>query len=154
MKDPTGNEWSALLDPPIEGPGGGQGLAHDIAIPYGGNATIANGDIVAQVDLGVISFWRIEPDGNRTLLTGEYIDTKSRYPRYYTQNYMSSTFAALFSFTSDPDEQFYGTGQQACCKDHSINKKGQVVDMYNFNSHVTLPVYMSNKARHSTEYKV
>ncbi|EEB98807.1 hypothetical protein MPER_01622 [Moniliophthora perniciosa FA553] len=24
MRDPTGNEWSALLDPPLEGPGGNQ----------------------------------------------------------------------------------------------------------------------------------
>ncbi|KAJ3754565.1 family 31 glycoside hydrolase [Lentinula raphanica] len=29
--------------------------------------------------------------------------------------------------------------------DDSVNKKGQVVDLINFNSHVTLPVYMSNK---------
>lgn len=54
-------------------------------------------------------------------------------------------FAARFTFTSTPDEQFYGMGQQACCQDHSVNKKGQVVDLINFDSHVTIPVYMSNK---------
>lgn len=145
MKDPTGNEWSALLDPPIEGPGGGQGLLHDINLPFGGSATFRNGDLVVQVSAGILNFFRVEANGTSTLLTSEYTDTKARQPRYYTQNFMSSSFSAQFSFSSDLDEQFYGAGQQACCNDNSVNKKGQVVDLINYNSHVTLPVYMSSK---------
>jgi alpha-D-xyloside xylohydrolase len=145
LRDPTGNEWSAFLDPPLEGPGGNNGLNHDINVPFLGNATIRNGNIVVSIDLGVLSFFRVEPNGSRTLLTQEYTDTKAFVPRYYTQDFRSSSFESHFDFSSDPDEQFYGAGQQACCLDHTVNKKGQVVDLINYNSHVTLPVYMSNK---------
>ncbi|KAE9402747.1 glycoside hydrolase family 31 protein [Gymnopus androsaceus JB14] len=145
MRDPTGNEWSALLDPPIEGPGGNNGLGHDITVPYQGNATIRNGNLTASITLGVLSFFRVEPNGSTTLLTKEFTDTKAILPRFYTQDFRSSSFQSQFDFASDPDEQFYGAGQQACCMDHSVNKKGQVVDLINYNSHVTLPVYMSNK---------
>ncbi|KAI3613081.1 glycoside hydrolase family 31 [Moniliophthora roreri] len=145
MRDPTGNEWSTLLDPPLEGPGGGQGLRHDIIIPYRGSGTIRNGDLIAQVTNGTISFLRAETNGSTTHLTSEYRDVKSLPPRYYIQQFLASSFAAEFSFSSDPDEQFYGAGQQACCDDNSVNKKGQVIDLINYNSHVTLPVYMSNK---------
>lgn len=145
MKDPTGQELSALLDPPLEGPGGGQGLSHDIELPFQGNATIRNGDLITEVSNGFISFFRAESNGSRTLLTAEYTDTKALQPRYYIQDFRASSFEAQFSFTSTPEEQIYGTGQQACCDDNSVNKKGQVVDLINYNSHVTLPVYMSNK---------
>lgn len=145
MRDPTGNEWSALLDPPLEGPGGNNGLNHDITISYQGNATIRNGNIVVSVNLGILSFFHVEPNGSTTLLTKEYTDTKAIAPRFYAQDFRSSSFRSQFDFASDPNEQFFGAGQQACCLDHSVNKKGQVVDLINFNSHVTLPVYMSNK---------
>ncbi|ESK90799.1 glycoside hydrolase family 31 [Moniliophthora roreri MCA 2997] len=145
MRDPTGNEWSALLDPPLEGPGGNQGLNHDTTLPYQSSFTIRNGDLAANIQNGTISFHRVEGNGTTTLLTGEYVDTKTLLPRYYFQDFRSSGFEAWFSFSSEEDEQFYGTGQQACCNDHSVNKKGQVVDLMNYNSHVTMPVYMSNK---------
>uniref|UniRef100_A0A0W0F472 Glycoside hydrolase family 31 protein n=1 Tax=Moniliophthora roreri TaxID=221103 RepID=A0A0W0F472_MONRR len=145
MRDPTGNEWSALLDPPLEGPGGNQDLNHDTTLPYQSSFTIRNGDLVADIQNGTISFHRVEANGSTTLLTGEYVDTKTLLPRYYFQDFRSSSFEAWLSFSSDEDEQLYGAGQQACCKDHSVNKKGQVVDLMNYNSHVTLPVYMSNK---------
>ncbi|KAK7062870.1 hypothetical protein VNI00_000367 [Paramarasmius palmivorus] len=145
MREPTGHEWSVLLDPPLEGPGGGQGLNHDLNVPYKGSGTVRNGDLIAQVTGGAISFLRVENNGSTTLLTSEYRDIKSLPARYYTQQFLSNSFAAEFSFSSDPDEQFYGAGQQACCEDNSVNKKGQVIDLINYNSHVTLPVYMSNK---------
>ncbi|KAK7461907.1 hypothetical protein VKT23_008338 [Stygiomarasmius scandens] len=145
MRDPMGNEWSTLMDPPIEGPGGNAGLSHDTTISYMGNATIRNGNLIAQVSLGTISFFRVEANDSLTLLTSEFTDTKARVPRSYAQNFVSNSFEANFDFSSDADEQFYGVGQQACCKDNSVNKKGQVVDLINWNSHVTMPVYMSNK---------
>ena len=96
-----------------------------------------------------MSFFRIKTsdDGSETteLLTSEYQDTKTLTARFYRQDFRASSFAAEFSFTSDPDEQFFGAGQQACCKDNTVNKKGQVIDLLNFNSQVTLPVYMSSK---------
>ncbi|KAL0576421.1 hypothetical protein V5O48_005557 [Marasmius crinis-equi] len=145
MRDPTGNEWSALLDPPLEGPGGNQGLSHDIKLPYQSSATIRNGNLVANVTNGTVSFHRVESDGSTSLLTSEFVDTKALLPRFYFQDFRSSSFEAYFSFSTNEDEQFYGAGQQACCQDHSVNKKGQVVDLMNWNSHVRLPVYMSNK---------
>ncbi|KII91682.1 glycoside hydrolase family 31 protein [Plicaturopsis crispa FD-325 SS-3] len=145
MRDPTGRELSALLDPPLEGAGGGNGLTHDQTVPFHGNATLQNGNLLVDVVLGVLSFYRVEQNGSRTLLTAEYTDTKALPSRFYTQDFRASSFSAQFSFSSDPNEQFYGTGQQACCNDNSVNKKGQVVDLINWNSHVTLPVFMSNK---------
>ncbi|EIW79742.1 glycoside hydrolase family 31 protein [Coniophora puteana RWD-64-598 SS2] len=145
MRDPSGNELSALLDPPLEGPGGNQGLAYDQLIGYQGNASFQNGNLIVQVNLGVISFYRAETNGSLSLLTQEFTDDKALYSRYYVQEYKSPSFQAQFSFTSDADEQFYGMGQQACCKDTSVNKKGQSIDLINFNSFVPIPVYMSNK---------
>jgi alpha-D-xyloside xylohydrolase len=144
-RDPTGTEISALIDPPLEGPGGGAGLSHDLEIPYGGNGTLRNGNLIAEVTNGILSFSRVEPNGSTTLLTSEYTDTKTLPARSYVQSFRASSFQAEFSFSSDSDEQFYGLGQQHCCKDHTVNKKGQVVDLLNFNSQVPLPVYMSSK---------
>ncbi|THU93345.1 glycoside hydrolase family 31 protein [Dendrothele bispora CBS 962.96] len=149
MRDPTETEWSTILDPPIEGPGGNAGLSHDTTISYLSNATLRNGNLIAQVSLGTISFYRVETDqdseDNLTLLTSEFTDTKARVPRSYVQNSNSGSFEAMFDFDSDVDEQFYGAGQQACCKDSSVNKKGQVVDLINWNSQVRMPVFVSNK---------
>ncbi|EGO01163.1 glycoside hydrolase family 31 protein [Serpula lacrymans var. lacrymans S7.3] len=145
LRDPTGNELSALLDPPLEGPGGNQGLAYDQLVGFQGNANLTNGNIAAEIATGYLSFYRIESNGSRTLLTSEFTDDKALYPRYYIQEYKSPSFSAEFSFTAEPDEQIYGVGQQACCKDNSVNKKGQSIDLINFNSFVPLPVYMSNK---------
>ncbi|KAG7095263.1 hypothetical protein E1B28_006036 [Marasmius oreades] len=145
MRDPTGNEWSALLDPPLEGPGGNKGLSHDIKLPPHSSATIRNGNLAAQVTDGVISFRRVELDGSTSLLTSEFVETKTLLPRFYFQDFRSSSFEAYFSFSTDEDEQFYGLGQQECCIDNSVNKKGRVADLMNWNSHVRLPVYMSNK---------
>ncbi|EEB90812.1 hypothetical protein MPER_10935 [Moniliophthora perniciosa FA553] len=107
--------------------------------------TIRNGDLIAGIQNGTISFHRVEGNGSMTLLTGEYVDTKTLLPRYYFQDFRSSSFEAWFSFSSEEDEQFYGVGQQSCCNDHSVNKKGQVVDLMKYNSHVTMPVYKSKK---------
>ncbi|TFK31775.1 glycoside hydrolase family 31 protein [Crucibulum laeve] len=145
LRDPTGREPSAFLDPPLEGPGGNAGLAHDITLPFQGSASLRNGNIIASVVQGVISFSRVELNGTITLLTAEFTDTKTLPARYYTQDFRSSSFEAAFGFSANPDEMFFGAGQQACCNDHSVNKKGQVVDLINFNSHVTLPVWMSSK---------
>jgi alpha-D-xyloside xylohydrolase len=147
MRDPTGTEWSTLMDPPLEGPGGNAGLTHDTTISYQGNAALRNGNLVVQVSGGTISFFRVESNGTSALLTSEFTDTKARIPRSYVQNFVSNSFEATFDFTSDADEQFYGAGQQACCKDNSVNKKGQVVDLINWNSHATMPIYMSSKVR-------
>lgn len=146
MRDPTGNEPSALLDPPLDSaPGGQQGLAHDITLPFMGSSTIRNGDLIARITSGVVSFLRVEANGSATSLTGEFVDTKALPARFYQHDFRASSFEAMFGFSADADEQFYGAGQQACCNDHSVNKKGQIVELINWNSHVTLPVWMSNK---------
>ncbi|KAJ7834163.1 glycoside hydrolase family 31 protein [Mycena leptocephala] len=149
LRDPTGTEPSALLDPPLEGPGGGAGLSTDTLVPFMGNGTLQNGNILARITFGVISFYRISTTTNGSqifdLLTSEYTDTKTLMARFYRQDFPSNSFAAEFSFSSDLTEQFYGAGQQPCCTDNTVNKKGQVVDFLNFNSQVTLPIYMSNK---------
>ncbi|TFK52912.1 glycoside hydrolase family 31 protein [Heliocybe sulcata] len=145
LRDPTGRELSALLDPPLEGPGGNQGLSYGQSIGYLGNATLQNGNLVANVTNGVLSFWRTESNGSLSLLTSEYTDDKALPARYYRQDFRSPSFAAEYSFTSDPDDQIYGTGQQACCMDNTVNKKGQVVDLINFNSQVPIPMFMSSK---------
>ncbi|TFY81860.1 hypothetical protein EWM64_g2146, partial [Hericium alpestre] len=113
--------------------------------PYGGSATIRNGRLVAELAGGVLSFYRLEANGSRTLLTQEYTDDKALPARYYTQEFRASSFAAQFAFSSDVEEMVFGVGQQACCRDNSVNKKGQVVDLLNFNSQVPIPVFMSSK---------
>ncbi|KAJ7213434.1 glycoside hydrolase family 31 protein [Mycena pura] len=149
LRDPTGTEPSALLDPPLEGPGGRAGLSFDTLVPFQGSGSLQNGNIVASITLGVISFFRASTAENGSqvldLLTSEYTDDKTLTARFYRQDFRANSFAAEFSFSSDPTEQFYGVGQQACCNDNTVNKKGQVVDLLNFNSQNTLPIYMSNK---------
>ncbi|KAH0831227.1 hypothetical protein J3R83DRAFT_13808 [Lanmaoa asiatica] len=108
--------------------------------------SLSNNKILfSRVVTGVISFYCIETNESWTLLTQEFTDDKYLYSRYYTQEFRTSSFMAEFSFTSDPTEQFYGVGQHACCKDNSVNKKGQSIDLIDFDSFVPLPVYMSNK---------
>ncbi|KAJ7460833.1 glycoside hydrolase family 31 protein [Mycena latifolia] len=149
LRDPTGTEPSALLDPPLEGPGGGAGLSFDTLVPFQGDASLQNGNILARISGGVISFFRVSTAANGSqvldLLTSEYTDDKTLTARFYRQDFRANSFAAEFSFSADPTEQFYGAGQQACCNDNTVNKKGQVVDLLNFNSQVTMPIYMSNK---------
>lgn len=149
LRDPTGTEPSALLDPPIEGPGGGAALTFDTLVPFQGNGSLQNGNILARITDGVISFFRASTAENGSqvldLLTAEYTDDKTITARFYRQDFRANSFAAEFSFSADPTEQFYGAGQQPCCNDNTVNKKGQVVDLLNFNSQVTLPIYMSNK---------
>ncbi|KAJ6601919.1 glycoside hydrolase family 31 protein, partial [Mycena vulgaris] len=149
LRDPTGTEPSALLDPPIEGPGGGAALAFDTLVPFRGSGSLQNGNILARITGGVISFFRVSTAENGSqvldLLTAEYTDDKTITARFYRQDFRANSFAAEFSFSADPTEQFYGAGQQPCCNDNTVNKKGQVVDLLNFNSQVTLPIYMSNK---------
>jgi len=144
LRDPTGNEPSALLHPPLEGPSS-KGLDHSINVPFMGNGSIRNGHLGVDILLGAISFHRVHPNGTRVPLTSEFKDTKSPYARNYVQSLRGNAYQAQFSFSSDPEEMFFGTGQQACCNDNSVNKKGQIVDLFNYNSHVTLPVLMSNK---------
>ncbi|KAI5117510.1 hypothetical protein M0805_003915 [Coniferiporia weirii] len=149
LRDPTGNEPSALIDPPIEGPGGSAGLSFDTLVPFQGTASLRNGNLLVSITGGVLSFYRVSTASNGSeildLLTQEYQDTKTLTARFYRQDFRANSFAAEYSFSSDPDEQLYGAGQQACCKDNTVNKKGQVIDLLNFNSQVTLPIYMSNK---------
>ncbi|KAJ7811551.1 glycoside hydrolase family 31 protein [Mycena olivaceomarginata] len=149
LRDPTGTEPSALLDPPIEGPGGGAALAFDTLVPFHGSGSLQNGNILARITGGVISFFRTSTAENGSqvldLLTAEYTDDKTITARFYRQDFRANSFAAEFSFSADPTEQFYGAGQQPCCNDNTVNKKGQVVDLLNFNSQVTMPIYMSNK---------
>jgi alpha-D-xyloside xylohydrolase len=134
LRDPTGREISALLDPPLEGPEGGKsaGLAHDQTVRYG-NASlpIRNGNMIVEVsNTGVILFFRVDPNGTRSLVASEYQDTKALPSRYYVQDFRSPSFAAAFSFASSPDEQFFGAGQQACCNGHTVNKKGMPHPLY------------------------
>ncbi|KAJ7318826.1 glycoside hydrolase family 31 protein [Mycena albidolilacea] len=149
LRDPTGTEPSALLDPPIEGPGGGAGLTFDTLVPFQGSGSLQNGNILARITGGVISFFRTSTAENGSqvldLLTAEYTDDKTLTARFYRQDFRANSFAAEFSFSADPTEQFYGAGQQPCCNDNTVNKKGQVVDLLNFNSQFAMPIYMSNK---------
>ncbi|KAJ7860899.1 glycoside hydrolase family 31 protein [Mycena leptocephala] len=144
LRDPTGTEPSALLDPPLEAPVAAR-VSHSTLGAVPGSATLRNGNIQASVVRGVINFFRVSTNGTLELLTAEYTDDKTLPARYYQQDFRANSFASQFSFSSDPTEQFYGAGQQACCVDNTVNKKGQVVDLLNFNSQVALPVYMSTK---------
>jgi alpha-D-xyloside xylohydrolase len=63
-------------------------------------------------------------------------------PSYYAWNGPGYEFSAAFSFSTTPDEQIYGTGTQ---QDHLVNKKGNVIDLINFNTHIPTPVFMSSR---------
>lgn len=71
--------------------------------------------MVAEVsNTGDLLFFRVEPNGTRSRIVSEYQDTKALASRYYVQDFKAPSFAATFSFSSTPDEQFYGVGQQVC----------------------------------------
>ncbi|TID17805.1 putative alpha-xylosidase [Venturia nashicola] len=149
FRPPTGNEISFIYDPPLEGPENGKahGMTFDTYLNGNSTFSLRNGNTVVQTnnsDAGAyrLSFWRVESNGAYTLLTNEYQPLKSVNPRYYSWGGAGSEFSAAFSWSSTPDEQIYGTGTQ---QDHAINKKGQVIDLINFNSQIPTPVFMSSK---------
>lgn len=149
FRPPNGNEVSFLYDPPLEGPENGQphGMSYDTQINGNSSFSIRNGNTVVQT-YGLdragyrLAFYRVQSDGSLKLLTNEYAPLKSLNPRFYTWTGPGYEFSAAFSFSATPDEQVFGTGTQ---QDHMINKKGQVIDMINFNTHIPTPVFMSSK---------
>lgn len=154
FKPPTGDEISFLYDPPLEGPEAGS-AAHGMNFDTRTNGLepirLRNGNTVVQTYAAPIAdnttnvrlaFYRVEPDGSETLLTNEYQPLKSLNARYYSWNGPGSMFSAAFSFATTPDEQIYGMGHQ---QDHLVNKKGNVIDLINFNTHVPTPVFMSSR---------
>ncbi|KAJ6160314.1 hypothetical protein N7470_003710 [Penicillium chermesinum] len=151
FRPPSGREISFIYDPPLEGPEDGQahGMSFDTASIGNKSEELRNGNIVVRTSgwggsTGGyrLAFYRVEDNGTETLLTNEYAPLKSINPRYYSWSGPGSEFEAEFSFSTTPDEQVYGTGTQ---QDHLINKKGSVIDLVNFNSHIPAPVFMSNK---------
>ena len=152
FRPPNGNEISFLYDPPLEGPENGKslGMGYDIKTNGTGQVSVRNGNMVVKtyspvaddVTLVRLAFYRVENDGSETLLTNEYSPLKSTNPRYYSWNGPGYEFSAAFSFSTTPDEQIYGTGTQ---QDHLVNKKGNVIDMINFNTHIPTPMFMSSK---------
>ncbi|KAE8154103.1 glycosyl hydrolases family 31-domain-containing protein [Aspergillus avenaceus] len=151
FRPPTGQEISFVYDPPLEGFEDGEAhhLTYDTAFNGSQPVTIRNGNTIVRTSGWGgnpggyrLAFYRVEDDGSETLLTNEYAPLKSVNPRYYYWNGPGSEFSAEFSFSTTPDEQFYGTGTQ---QDHMVNKKGTVIDLINFNTHIPTPVYMSNK---------
>ncbi|GAQ07486.1 alpha-xylosidase A [Aspergillus lentulus] len=150
-RPPTGNEVSFIYDPPLEGFEDGKAHGLDFDTAFNGNRTVAirNGRLVVRTSGWGgnpggyrLAFYRVEQDGSETLLTNEYAPLKSVNPRYYFWRGPGSEFSAEFSFSSTPDEQIYGTGTQ---QDHMVNKKGSVIDLINFNTHIPTPVFVSNK---------
>ncbi|KAK4892740.1 hypothetical protein LTR27_008839 [Elasticomyces elasticus] len=151
FRPPNGNEVSFLYDPPLEGPGStAPGVTYDTVINGTQNYTMQNGNTVVKMfspngDNATnvrLSFYRVNADGSESLLTNEYAPIKSVNSRYYEWNGPGYEFYAAFSFATTPDEQIYGTGTQ---QDHMINKKGQTIDLINFNTHVPTPVFMSSR---------
>lgn len=149
FRPPNGNEISFLYDPPLEGPENGKahGMTFDTYLNGNSTFSLRNGNTVVQTNNSAtgayrLSFWRVESDGAYTLLTNEYQPLKSVNSRYYSWGGAGSEFSAAFSWSTTPDEQIYGTGTQ---QDHVINKKGQVIDLINFNSQIPTPVFMSSK---------
>ena len=149
FRPPNGNEISFLYDPPLEGPENGQahGMNFDTTINGNSSFSIRNGNTVVHttgLDGGGyrLGFYRVEPDGSQTLMTNEYAPLKSLNPRFYEWNGPGYEFSAAFSFSATADEQIFGTGTQA---DHAINKKGEVIDLINFNTYIPTPVFMSSK---------
>jgi alpha-glucosidase (family GH31 glycosyl hydrolase) len=151
FRPPTGQEISFVYDPPLEGFEDGQAHGMDYDTAFNGNESLAirNGNMIVRTtgwggNPGGyrLAFYRVEEDGSETLLTNEYAPLKSVNPRYYSWNGPGAEFSAEFTFSTTPDEQFYGTGTQ---QDHLVNKKGTVIDLINFNTHIPTPVFMSNK---------
>lgn len=154
FRPPNGNEVSFLYDPPLEGPENGvsRGMKYDITTNGSEPVVIRNGNTVVKTYSSTadnttnvrLAFYRIENDGTETLLANEYAPLKALNPRYYSYaNNLGYEFSASFSFSTTPDEQIYGTGTQG--DDHLVNKKGQVIDLINFNTHIPTPVFMSSK---------
>ena len=149
FRPPNGNEISFLYDPPIEGYE--NGVAHGMSADtvFNGNTTLAlrNGNTIVRTEGSYVgnwrlAFYRVNSDGSETLLTNEYAPIKSLNARYYSWPGQGYEFSAAFSFSTTPDEQIYGTGTQT---DHLVNKKGSVIDMVNFNTHIPTPVFMSSR---------
>jgi alpha-D-xyloside xylohydrolase len=154
FRPPNGNEISFLYDPPLEGPEGGVSSGMRFGITTNGSTPVIvrNGNTLVKTYSSTadnttnvrLTFYRMESDGSETLLTNEYAPLKSLNPRYYSYaNNLGYEFATEFSFSTTPDEQIYGTGTQG--EDHMVNKKGQVIDLINFNTHIPTPVFMSSK---------
>ncbi|KAF7596790.1 hypothetical protein BBP40_012389 [Aspergillus hancockii] len=151
FRPPTGHEISFVYDPPLEGFEDGQAHGSEFDTAFNGNRSVVirNGNTIVRTSGWGgnpggyrLAFYRVEQDGSEALLTNEYAPLKSVNPRYYSWNGPGSEFSAEFSFSTTPDEQFYGTGTQ---QDHLVNKKGSVIDLINFNTHIPTPVFMSNK---------
>lgn len=139
FRPPNGNEISFLYDPPLEGPANiTSGMQYDTKVNGTQTAVIRNGNTIAKTyspngnnqTIVKLAFYRLEDDGSETLLTNEYAPLKALNSRYYEWNGPGYEFSAAFSFSTTPDEQIYGTGTQ---QDHMINKKGNVIDLINFN---------------------
>jgi alpha-D-xyloside xylohydrolase len=153
FRPPNGNEVSFLYDPPLEGPGNGSTTGiktYDTTLNGTQAFTLRNGNTLAKTFSNTgdnttnvrLSFYRINADGTETLLTNEYAPIKALSPRYYEWNGPGYEFSAAYSFATTPDEQIYGTGTQ---QDHCVNKKGMVIDLVNFNTHVPTPLFMSSR---------
>jgi alpha-D-xyloside xylohydrolase len=125
-------------------------MSYDSLINGSSQFSIQNGNIICTTTPGTyasgtftrLAFYRLEANGTQTMLVNEYSPFKSKNPRYYEWPTDGYEFSVEYSFTSTPDEQIYGTGMQT---DHMVNKKGQTIDLLNFNSHLPTPVYMSSK---------
>ncbi|PWY72942.1 alpha-xylosidase [Aspergillus heteromorphus CBS 117.55] len=150
FRPPSGNEISFIYDPPLEGyETTAHGTSYSTATTGTTPQTLRNGNMILRTtgwggEVGGyrLSFSRINDDGSETLLTNEYAPLKSLNPRSYQWPGPGAEFTAEFSFSATPDEQIYGTGTQ---QDHMVNKKGSVIDLINFNTHIPTPVFVSSK---------
>lgn len=169
FRPPNGNEVSFLYDPPLEGPekGSSLGMKYDTKTNGSSTAAIRNGNTIVRTfspngnnqTILRLGFYRVEQNGSETLLTNEYSPLKSLNSRYYEWNGPGYEFSTAYSFATTADEQIFGTGELArgtkpssktnnhpgTQQDHLINKKGNVIDMINFNTHIPTPVFMSNR---------
>lgn len=128
FRPPNGNEISFFVDPPEEGPGNSTslGMTYDVKVNGTQFAAIRNGNTIVKTfspnqnnhTLVRLAFYRLEEDGSETLLLNEYSPLKSLNSRYYSWNGPGFEFEAAFSFATTPDEQIYGTGRAAFCRDH------------------------------------
>ena len=153
FRAPDPNQVSFLYDPPLEGPENGKpvGMSYDTTVNGSHFVALRNGNTIVKTfgDAGDtaggnyrLAFYRVETNGSETLLTTEYRPLKSINPRYYYWPGPGYEFSAEFAWSTGPDEQIYGTGTQ---QDHLVNKKGSVIDMVNFNTHIPTPVFMSSR---------